>query len=180
MWIKIFVFESVKALCCSYQLPFWEPHCLWYFWYFLFNQDPTFCSQNVMTKRRTTLKMCLALFFFTVWDFYYIEVIGKIAVRKYKYLQKGNKFIQGILRKQAKITLSSGGTQNIWVFRWHFYHLIVYTLVLIIHWWERTTCSPASQSYQYVGTKFLTNEENECGNSLYCFFRKLLVAVLMC
>lgn len=45
--------------------------------------------------------MCLASFFFTVWDFYYIEVIGKIAVRKYKYLQKGNKFIQGILWKQA-------------------------------------------------------------------------------
>lgn len=45
--------------------------------------------------------MCLALIFFTVWGFCYVEVIGKIVVRKYKYLRKGKKFIQGILRTQA-------------------------------------------------------------------------------
>lgn len=54
-----------------------------------------------MTKQENNFENVLSFTFFTVWDFYYIDVIGKIAVRKYKYLQKGNKFIEGILQKQA-------------------------------------------------------------------------------
>lgn len=54
-----------------------------------------------MTKQENNSENVLSFNFFTVWGFCYIEVIGKIAVRKYKYLQKGNKFIQGNLHKQA-------------------------------------------------------------------------------